>query len=213
MNLNCYASILEWWRYAKDQLKSYFMRTSKVISQEKYGTLNLLKSILRIKYENHSVSCNNFEEINMLKTRIKMLEDEICEGVKIRARVDERINGEKMSCFLLGKEKNTMSVIAKLQTIDGTYITDAKAIESHIFEYYKELYKKEEGDCRLQETYLGLLDNVIGKEENEKLTGQVTESEVWAAVCAMKNGKCPGLDGLSVEFYKNMWKVIKQEFN
>ena len=168
--------------------------------------------MLKSKYASHSALCNKFDEIDDIKNRIRTIENEICEGIKIRARVDEKINGEKASLYLLGREKNAKSIIAKLETENGTYITDSKAIEYQIVDFYENLYSKEEGDCRMQESFLDMLESTIGEDENKMLTAEVTVMEIWKAISSMKNGKCPGIDGLSIEFYKSEWEIIKHEF-
>ena len=205
-------SILEWWDETKVQLKIFFKEMSKIINQERFGLLNLLKSELRIAYNNHSINCNSFNRIRELKERIAIIEDEICEGVRIRARVEERLNGEKISTYLLGKEKNAKTRIVKLNSENGMFITDAKAIQRKIVKYYRELYDEDTVDQEKQESFLCLIEPVIDDQMNKVLTAEVTESEVWKAINSMKYGKCPGLDGLSVEFYKIMWCFIKEEF-
>ena len=173
--------------------------------------LNLLKTHLKEKYKSHYILCNKFEDINELKNRIKTLEDEMCEGIKIRARVDERLNGEKISNYLLGEEKNVRSNISKLINEDGICVTDSKAIEYCLVKYYKYLYKKQECDSDMQDKFLDLLTGTVGINENEMLMAEVTETELYKVIMSMKNGKTPGLDGLPIEFYKSMWHIIRKE--
>ena len=173
--------------------------------------LNLLKTHLKEKYKSHYILCNKFEDINELKNRIKTLEDEMCEGIKIRARIDERLNGEKISNYLLGKEKNVRSNISKLINEDGICVTDSKAIEYCLVKYYKYLYKKQECDSDMQDKFLDLLTGTVGINENEMLMAEVTETELYKVIMSMKNGKTPGLDGLPIEFYKSMWHIIRKE--
>ena len=196
------SSILEWWISTKGQLKNFFIRCSKIINQEKYGTLNILKYLLKREYELHSSNCSAFEKINSLKERIKMIEDDICEGLSIRAKIEDSVKGEKMSSYLLAKEKNAKTTITKLRSQNGTLLTNNKAIQLEFHRFYKELYSKGQNDVQKQEEFLDKLQKVLGEKENKILTDEVTESEVWEVIKGMKNGKCPGIDGLPVEFYK-----------
>ena len=136
----------------------------------------------------------------------------MCEGIKIRSRIEERLDGENISNFLLGKEKNARSSITKLLTENGTCINNTKAIEINILDYCRKLFKEQSCDFRIQEAFLDLMKCVIGQNESNILTADVTESEIWRVVNSMKNGKAPGLDGLPLEFYKEMWNVIKEQF-
>ena len=38
--------------------------------------------------------------------------------------------------------------------------------------------------------------------QNQKLTKQIEISEIQQAIQSMKNGKSPGIDGITIEFYK-----------
>ena len=77
-------------------------------------------------------------------------------------------------------------------------------------EYYKKLYD-EEGTS-------GLLDNKnifntndipqITDSERDRLEQPLTEKELHTALKNLKNNKCPGSDGLSVEFYQTFWDEI-----
>ena len=43
------------------------------------------------------------------------------------------------------------------------------------------------------------------------LTDEIKEEDIWNAAKVMKNGKSPGNDGLSIEFYKKFWNTIKSD--
>ena len=45
----------------------------------------------------------------------------------------------------------------------------------------------------------------IPKEQQSFLDSEILLTEISEAVKNMKNGKCPGTDGLPVEFYKIFW--------
>ena len=48
--------------------------------------------------------------------------------------------------------------------------------------------------------------NKLSNNESEKCEGEITIEECTNAIFKMKL-KAPGLDGLSVEFYRKFWKV------
>ena len=102
--------------------------------------------------------------------------------------------------------------MSKILREDGSTANNSKAILHEVRNYYENLFSEVEGNCSSQDELLKVIDAVIGKEENSSLTEEVDEMEVRSAIFSMKNGKTPGLDGLSVEFYKEMWHIIKAEF-
>jgi hypothetical protein len=41
--------------------------------------------------------------------------------------------------------------------------------------------------------------------DHDRLDKDFTKDKLFVALCLMKNGKSPGIDGLPCEFYKAMW--------
>ena len=88
---NNYKNINEWWdKYAKKEIKSFFIKTSKREAQNKYGLLKYLEYCLNRKYNELNLSGNiDYSEIKNLKDRINSIQTEILEGVRVRSRVEE----------------------------------------------------------------------------------------------------------------------------
>ena len=155
---------------------------------------------------------DKFTLVNSLKLRINSIQDEICEGVKIRAKIDDKLKGEQVSAYLLGREKNSKSYLNRINRDNGSVIVNPKAIILYIREYFEKMFIKEKCDEIYQDLFLELIDNIIDRNENDILTSEVTEMEICKALQGMKSGKSPGIDGLTVEFYKTFWEEIKKEF-
>ena len=52
--------------------------------------------------------------------------------------------------------------------------------------------------------------NKLSNNESEKCEGEITIEECTNAIFKMKLNKAPGLDGLSVEFYRKFWNNLKK---
>ena len=68
------------------------------------------------------------------------------------------------------------------------------------------------------ENYLKLIDiPQLTKNENEILIKPITKAECYNTIKTFSSGKCPGNDGLSIEFYKAFWplfgSLIVESFN
>ena len=77
-------------------------------------------------------------------------------------------------------------------------------------EFYSQLYNKETvgGDCPY--TFIPERDNALTLSSDEKsiLSEKITLDELTAALKNMKKGKAPGLDGLTVDFYHELWDEV-----
>ena len=121
-----YSSINIWWeKYAKRQIKLFFKKVGKVENAKTYGLLQFLEHKLNRIYD----KCNrtgelNYLEVKMLKDRINQIKTLILEGVKIRARVAEQIEGEKVSNHLIrGGKRMTKLIKSKLPPLNLVLLT------------------------------------------------------------------------------------------
>ena len=88
-------------------------------------------------------------------------------------------------------------------------------------DYYKKLYKSTNPDNDKLKKYIEntKVHNKLSNNESEKCEGEITIEECTNAIFKMKLNKAPGLDGLSVEFYRKFWntcslkKLVTKVFN
>ena len=114
---------------------------SQNISREKYGLLNLLQTRLRNLYEIGYKTVVDYDKIRLLKQRISDIQNEILEGVKIRAKVDDFTQGEKMSMYLLGREKKrNISFVESVKRKDGSVVHNPEGIAHCIKEHFEKLF-------------------------------------------------------------------------
>ena len=156
-----------------------------------------------------------------LKDRIDNLKTEILNGVRIRSRIDEQLQGEKVSAYLIKQQMNVKctklfsSITAEAGVIDnvgeGTVITGKDAVEMYIKKYYENLYKKEHLDENSQDWFLSFVTRQIDQADSALLGKNVTMTEVYEAIKDMKTNKSPGIDGLPIEFYVKFWEIIKED--
>ena len=78
--------------------------------------------------------------------------------------------------------------------------------------FYEELYGSIPTDQSLQYKFLQHVPKVISSKHNEFLCTAISKTEIYNAICEMKNGKTLGPDGISVEFYKKFWHIIGDDF-
>ena len=101
------------------------------------------------------------------------------------------------------KTNKTKSHIHKLIGQTDDQLTSPKSILNEIKSFYSNLYSrksvKTEQEC-LQ--YLASINMPkLPESEREEGEGRLTLKKCWEALQSMKNGKSPGNDGLTKEFY------------
>ena len=210
-----YPNVMHWWESnVKPKIKKFFIKLSRQVSEEKYGLIGLLQSRLETLTSKDTRSSSDFDEMKLIKNRIKSIKDEICEGIKIRLRTEERLNGERISAHLLAKEKSKgkRNTIRELRVENGVKLDNTDAIVSHVKNYYENLFCKVNTDEDMQDFFLNSIQSTITDEDNKQLCSMVTENEILMTLKTMNKGKTPGEDGLPLEFYLKTWKIIRLEF-
>ena len=133
-------------------------------------------------------------------------------GAYIRSRTEFIEQNEKSNKFFYNKERESFEkkTVDKLN-IEGNIVSDEKEILSQLKLYYFNLYGST--NPQLQTVEFENMLNVEGlqtldEENKEYCEGVITYNECVKALQRMQNGKSPGCDGLTVDFYKTFWPVI-----
>lgn len=89
----------------------------------------------------------------------------------------------------------------------GEIITDPKKILDTLNKYYERLFTDRVGE--VDPDYLALIDIPRIKEKDKYwIDGEICLEEIHLALKSMKKNKCPGTDGLPMEFYDKFWPII-----
>ena len=144
-------------------------------------------------------------ELNLLttkKTELLML--------KSRQRFFE--TGDRAGKLLAHQARSTAAsrLISKIKSPTGETLTDTRDINTAFLNFYSELYSSE---CSPDIWDLNNpLDNlnypVMDASVSEDLGGPITLLEIHEAIQSMQNGKSPGPDGYTVEFYKTFSHLL-----
>jgi hypothetical protein len=137
-------------------------------------------------------------------------------GVIIRSKADWAEFGEKNTKIFLDLEKRNhkMKCITKLINEQGAEIKDADLILKYEEEFYKNLYSKQKQVNEIEKTEAAnyFKDNTLPKvSEVDKINcdKNLTIEEIGIALKGLQNGKSPGTDGFTPDFYKFFWPDIK----
>jgi hypothetical protein len=171
---------------------------------------------LHSKISENNINENEIEEFECIKNELKKIEINKARGIILRSKCKWVAEGEINSAYFLGLEKRNYinKVIDKLQ-IDDTLINSEKEILKAEMEFYSNLYRnpidqnEEIWNARailMKDANLPMLSQT----EKDKCNNELTEYEILTGLKELKNGKSPGTDGLTPEFYKFFWIDIKK---
>ena len=176
--------------------------------QERYNTLSKL-------FDGNPELQNIEEELISTKNQIENIEkQEVCATI-FRSKVKWTELGEQNTKYFLNLEKKNFinKVITQLE-INNTIISEPKDILNEQNNYYKNLYseKLDINDLTYKQNLDYFMDvNIKSLTEEQKLDCDkpISEQELLKSIKALKNGKTPGSDGLTTDFYKFFWSDIK----
>ena len=97
------------------------------------------------------------------------------------------------------KNRKRANAFTVMEDTDGKLVYKEAEIATTVVEYFKNLYTSVEGTRG--DTVQYALDQIITQEDNETLIQIPSESEIKAAVFAVKGEKAPGPDWFSASFY------------
>ncbi|KAI3363915.1 hypothetical protein L3Q82_001510 [Scortum barcoo] len=113
--------------------------------------------------------------------------------------------------FGLEKKNGQKKVIHTLLSDAGQELMEPSQIRRRAVEFYSSLYSSEyEEEDTLQEKFCSELPQV-STETSSQLEEPLQLREVQAALQSMQGRRAPGIDGLTVEFYKAFWEILSTD--
>ena len=124
------------------------------------------------------------------------------------------MKGEKPVKSFFDKFKNKRENKPTLSLIneEGEEVFDAKSMLKITEEFYKKLFSQREVSQSVINFFLNYISPVSSSSGYmQKLLAPFTFQELLDAIISFINGRSPGPDGISVEFYKRVYEIIKYD--
>jgi exonuclease III len=195
------------WDYIKMRIRSETMTYSGHLNKRKREYLKQLDLDIEHsneQYENDPTN-ENYEILRGYKDDLEVINKETLAGIIFRSKCEWAEYGEKNSKYFLNLEKyNSENKHITTLDIGGTEVSDEKGVLNNIKSYYENLYSSNTINHVK-------LDNVLKNspklsEEHRRLTqGLITYQECLKSLKSLANGKSPGVDGITTDFYKFFW--------
>ena len=116
---------------------------------------------------------------------------------------------KKTRYFLnLEKRKAEKKRVVKWKKDDGSETEDRDVILKEAENFYKFLYKSGNNNTESEAFFKNKLIRPQSSEKADTCEGKITKEECLQALKEMQNGKSPGSDDFTSEFYKAFWDEI-----
>ena len=214
-----FLDIAEWWdKLAKPEIKDFCIGFSIQRKFRRDHTKRFLLSYLKLALE-----VKDWNEVGRVKSELDIMLRSDAMGFVVRSRYKQNAEEEKASLFHAAREaRNSSNNISSLK-IGGQVVKDNCLIEDEVINFFGALFNGHH-NSDLVNTGLPFVPNnshmaefldglsSMDNDVSEKLHEDVTIDEVDDIIKNCDNNKAPGLDGLSYEFYKSTWEIIRKTF-
>ncbi len=206
------SSYTQKWEFLKYKICQYTISFSKQI--KKINGLEVNKIIKEIHLVNTKprLTENDKNNLSSLQSKLDKIYERKARGAFIRSRSKWIEEGEKNSAYFCRLEKRRQSRNSiKILTINDADCSDPKLIAKEVSAFYQNLYSSSfsvvDSDSFLNgiKDFIPRIDSDF-KEECEKL---FTMEELDKAVMCLKLDKSPGPDGLTANFYRHFWGLLR----
>ncbi|CAM2113946.1 unnamed protein product [Caretta caretta] len=143
------------------------------------------------------------------REELRALEDHRARGAFVRFRIRLVREMDRGSCFFyaLEKTRGAKKHVTCLLAEDGAPLTDLVEMCGRAHDFYTSLFSPDPtnpGACRVFWEKLPMVS--VG--DRDRLELPLTLAEFSEALCRMPTNKSPGMDRLTVEFYRAFWDIL-----
>ena len=170
-----------------------------------------LETEIRLLEIKHNKTEEDLILLSQKKNNLQSLRDKKVDGIILRSKARWASQGEKTTKYFCNLEKRHFisKQMYKLVDNNGSEITNTKMMVEETKKFYEKLYeKKNVRDIDIEELAMNIPK--LDHEKSETLEGHITYEEASEVLKNMKNGKSPGTDGMTVDFFKFFWKDLGQ---
>ena len=155
------------------------------------------------------LSDDNFEQIQLIKKDIAEILNYKTQGALIRNKCNWYEGGEKVSKYFFNLERvhAKNKIINQIKNNHGNMIQEKEKVMTTIHQYYSNLFKAKE-NIRDPDYLADITIPKVSNSEQKHLNAPISKQEMVIAAKQLKIGKCPGEDGLPIEWYTTFWPHI-----
>ena len=191
----------------------YSQRKAKVKRKLRETIVSRMQVLEAIDYDN--LSYKQKEEYIYFKRQFDYIVQGEIRGYQIRTKGHPRyeINEPDIDFFSkLEKRYQGRSIISELQDESGQLKTENEDLLGIAQEYYKNLFTPCKVDPLKQQNLFKNITRRLSPADRAILDAPINDEELFRAVMQLLLNKSPGPDGITAEFYKKFWYLIKDKY-
>ncbi|CAM2105928.1 unnamed protein product [Caretta caretta] len=207
-----FPSVRRWWDLGKVRAKLFCRDYTRGTSRRRNAAIEQLeREVLEMERrlaadpEDPSL-CGPCRE---KREELQALEDHRARGAFVRSRIRLLREMDRGSRFFyaLEKTRGAKKHVTCLLAEDGTPLTDPEEMCGRARDFYTSLFSPDPTDPDACEVLWEELPTVsVG--DRDRLERPLTLAEFSEALRRMPTNKSPGMDGLTVEFYRAFWDIL-----
>lgn len=198
------------WELLKFDIRDGLIRVGLELKKERDQMRQGFEKRIKELTELGDLLGEEIEEMNALKRELCSIQ-KTSETIRLyKAKCNWAMYGGKPSKFFLNLEKSRVCEknISQIFDKDGQLITNFTDILRVQKEHFEQIYKLRVEDSWKEDQFSSEPNCRLEQMDRDVLDLPLTIEELYDAIKDMKLNKCPGTDGLSVEFYRKFWKEL-----
>ena len=212
-SLYVYQTVLDpsdFWSFMKKRITEFSREFSKKVAHirnKQKVNLTKLNELLTAEFNSGSYDSILLEELDKTNKELDEIALDETRSIIFRSKAKWVREGEKNSKFFFALEKKKyLSKNMASMLVDGKLITDQDSILDEQVKFYGDLYQS---NASIQFNLTRSPNDPTITEDDKKSTeSPITLDELFDAIMTLKSDKTPGMDGLTIEFYRKFWKNL-----
>jgi hypothetical protein len=201
-----------WWeRSCKRRIQGFFRKVQAERMRDHRAMENYYYECIYEKLQQTAHNADTRTVLQKLKAKTVRLHKIRLNQLLIDNNTAERIEGEQPTMYnvLNMRRRRNKRTITALRDQDGITQTTPRGIAPTLVTYMAEKYKQIEVNTENVQKLLREIETDQNNQYNEAPAARFTQGEIEEAIHAGGRKKAPGRDGLSSEFYKQIWEITK----
>ena len=205
-----YEHIAEWWDAGKYMIKDWTQQYCTEKNRRRDVYVNNIRKRLRNLENKPPGFAVNTGRAEHLREQLRRHEQDECESARVRLKFKTELESEKCIKYFFALVKNVQAtnLMNSLRGDNGKVVHESKDNLGEVRSFYRDIYEEEEIVESEMDMMLRKIRKKVSRQGKVLCDSPLQLDDMTRSVKAMENGKSPGSDGLTSNFYKAFWDIL-----